>query len=102
MNSVVVKGLDSFYHGATALVGQGLLIFENSRSHSVKHAPLGRTCEWPARRRDLHLTTHNTHKRQTSILPAGFEPTIPTGQRPQTHALDRVTTGIGERFRLQI
>jgi len=26
--------------------------------------------------------------------PAGFEPTIPAGQWPQTHALDRAATGI--------
>jgi len=27
--------------------------------------------------------------------PAGFEPTISTGERPQTYALDRVATGTG-------
>ena len=27
--------------------------------------------------------------------PAGFEPAIPAGDRPQTHALDRSATGIG-------
>jgi hypothetical protein len=27
--------------------------------------------------------------------PAGFEPVIPAGDRPQTHALDRSATGIG-------
>jgi len=48
-----------------------------------------------ARRTDLHLTTHNTHKRQTSIPQAGFETTIPAGERPQVHALDRAATGIG-------
>ena len=26
--------------------------------------------------------------------PAGFEPTIPASERPQTHALDRKITGI--------
>jgi hypothetical protein len=30
------------------------------------------------------------------MLPAGFEPTIPASERPQTHALDRAATGIGE------
>jgi hypothetical protein len=45
--------------------------------------------EWPARRRDLYLTTHNTHNRQTSMPPVGFETTILAGERPQTHALDR-------------
>ena len=27
--------------------------------------------------------------------PAGFEPTIPASDGPQTHALDRVDSGIG-------
>jgi hypothetical protein len=27
--------------------------------------------------------------------PAGFEPTIPVSERPQTHALDSAATGIG-------
>jgi hypothetical protein len=28
------------------------------------------------------------------MLPAGFEPTIPVNERPQTHALERAATGI--------
>jgi len=51
--------------------------------------------EWSARRRDLYLTTHNTHNRQTSMPPVGFEPTISAGERPQTYALDRAATGTG-------
>ena len=27
--------------------------------------------------------------------PAGFEPTVSAGERPQTYALDRAATGIG-------
>jgi hypothetical protein len=27
--------------------------------------------------------------------PAGFEPSIPSSKRPQTHASDRAATGIG-------
>jgi hypothetical protein len=78
------------------LVGQGLLIIVASRSHS-HITTLSRTPqnEWSARRRDIYLATHNTHKRQTSIHPEGFEPTIPASERPQTHALDRAATGIG-------
>jgi hypothetical protein len=35
-------------------------------------------------------------KHNTNIhAPAGFEPTIPASERPQTHALDRMATGIG-------
>jgi hypothetical protein len=51
--------------------------------------------EGSARRRDLYLTTHNTYNRQTFIPPAGFEPVISAGERLQTHALDRLATGIG-------
>jgi hypothetical protein len=39
--------------------------------------------------------THNTHNRQTSMPPAGFEPLILAGDRLQTHALDSSATGIG-------
>jgi hypothetical protein len=41
------------------------------------------------------MTTHNIHKRQTSMLPAEFEPAIPASERSQTHALDGAATGIG-------
>ena len=51
--------------------------------------------ELSARPRNLYLTTHNTHKRDKSMPLAGFEPTIPTSQRPQTLVLDRAVTGIG-------
>ena len=50
--------------------------------------------EWSARRRDLYLTTHNTHKRQTSMPPAGFESTNPERQRQQTHTSHPVTTTV--------
>ena len=62
------------------------------RRTTVGRTPLG---EWPARRTDLYLTTHNTHNRQTSMSPEGFEPTTPAGERPQTYALDRAATGTG-------
>ena len=51
--------------------------------------------EWSARRRDLCLTTHNIHNRQTPMPAVGFEPTISAGERPQTYALDRAATGTG-------
>ena len=49
--------------------------------------------ELSARRRDLFLTTHNTHNRQASMPLVVFEPTISAGERPQTYALDRAATG---------
>ena len=47
-----------------------------------------------ARRGDLYFTTHNTHKRQTSRHPMGFEPAIPVSDRPQTHALHRAENSL--------
>ena len=61
------------------------------RRTTAGRTPLG---EWSARRRDLYLTTHNTHNRQTSMPLGGCEPTISAGERPQTYALDRSSTGI--------
>jgi len=45
---------------------------------------LGRTPldEGSARYIDLYLTTHNIHKRQTSMPPAVFETAIPASERP--------------------
>ena len=65
--------------------------------HTQRRTTVGRSPldEWSARRRDLYLTTHNTHNRQTSMSPVGFEPTISAGERPQTYALDRAATGTG-------
>ena len=40
------------------------------------------------------MTTHYTHKRQTSITPTVFEPTIPGSEQPQTYALDSAATRI--------
>ena len=60
--------------------------FTRFLDHTQRRNPFGRTPldEWSARNRDLNLTTHNTHNRQTSIPPVGFETTTPTGERLQT------------------
>jgi len=65
--------------------------------HTQWRTTVGSTsmCEWSSRRRDLYLTAHNTHNRQTSMPLMGFEPTISTGERPQTYTLDRAATGTG-------
>jgi hypothetical protein len=85
-----------FFHGATAPRGPRPPHFSGF-TITLRHTTLGRTPldEWSARRTDLYLTTHNTHNRQTSMPPAGIKPTIPASERPQTHASDRVATGIG-------
>jgi len=51
--------------------------------------------EWSARRRDLYLTTHNTHNRNISMPPVGFETTFSAGEWPQTYVLDSAATGTG-------
>ena len=68
--------------------------------HTQRRSTVGRTPldEWSARRRDLYLTTHDTHNRQISKPPVGFEPTIPAGEQPQTYALDRAATGTGNIY----
>ena len=66
--------------------------------HTQRRSTVGRTPldEWSARRRDLYLTTPNTHNKQTSMPPVGFEPMISAGERPETYALDLAATGIGK------
>jgi hypothetical protein len=71
------------------LVRQGFLNVKASRSHSVKthdtrRTPLDKLLD---QNRDLYMTTHNTHKKLTSMPPGAFELTIPAIERPQTHAL---------------
>ena len=67
-----------------------------SRSHSLctTHSvcPL-----WTSDQPDAETSTwqHNSHKRQTSMPPSGFELAVTTGERSQTHALDRAGVGIG-------
>jgi hypothetical protein len=77
------------------LVGQGLLIFQASRSHSDTAQSVGLI--WTSDQPDAETSTwqNTTHNRQTYMPPAGFEPTIPAGERSQTHILDRAATGIG-------
>jgi len=55
-------------------VGHGLLILEVFLDHTQRRTTVGRTPldELSARRRDLYLTTHDTHNRQISMPPVGF------------------------------
>ena len=70
---------------------------DTQRRTTVNRTPL---YEWSSRRRDLYLTTHNTHNRHTSMPPVGFKPTISAGQQPQTYVLDRAVTGTDRQFSL--
>ena len=59
--------------------------------HTRRRTTVGRTPldERSPRRRDLYLTTHDTHNRQISMPPVGFEPKISAGERPQAAHLLR-------------
>jgi len=81
-----------FYHGATALVVQGLLIVEDTWSRSDTPHSVGLL--WTSDKPEAE-TFNWQHNRRTSTPPAGFKPTSPASQQPQTHALDRAATGIG-------
>jgi len=78
----------------TRVMASSFLMFLD---HTQRRSTVGRTPleEWSARHRDLYLTTHDTHNRQTSMFPVGFEPTISAGERSQTYALDSAATGTG-------
>ena len=56
--------------------------------HTKWRITVGRTPldEWSVRHKDLYLTKHNTYNRQTTVLPAGFQPTISGGERPHVYA----------------
>jgi len=69
------------------VVVQGFLIIEASRSYLDTLHSVGLYGRVIARGRSLYLTTHNTHMRQTSMHPAGFERAVPTRERQQTDAL---------------
>ena len=76
--------------------------FMRFRVHTQQRTTVSRTLldEWSACRRDLYVTAHNTHNRQTSMPPVRFEPAIPADERPQTYALDREVTGTGNSVML--
>jgi len=60
---------------------------------TLRHDTLGTT---PRDNRPRRLYPHITQNlRHTSMPLAGFEPTIPTSERAQTHAVDRAATWIG-------
>jgi len=86
-----------FFYGAATQRGSWPPHSWGFLDHIQRRTTVGRTLlgEWSARCRDFYLTTHNTHNRQTSMTPVGFEPTISAGERPQTYALDRAATGTG-------
>ena len=62
------------FFGATAPQWAMASSFTRFLDHIQLRTTVGRTPldEWSARRRDLYLTTHNTHNRKTSMPPGGI------------------------------
>jgi hypothetical protein len=65
------------------LVGQGLLITEAFRSHldTLHVVRLLWTSDQPETQTSIW---HTQHPQETSMTPAGFEPTLPASEHPQT------------------
>jgi len=81
------------------LVGQDLL-HNRGFMFTLRHTTLGRTPldEWSARCRDLYLTIHDTHNRQTSMPPVGFKTAIPASKQLHNHAFGCAATLISTDF----
>lgn len=75
-----------------SLVGKDFLIIEALLSHYLRNTTIGRTSlgEWSAVPKDL--STENTRKRQTSILPGGIRTLCSVERKATNHALDRAAT----------
>jgi len=76
-----------FIFGATAPHWAGassFMSFLDHTDHTQRRTTVGRTPlgEWSARRRDLYLTTHDTHSRQTSMPPGGIRTHTLSSEQP--------------------
>jgi hypothetical protein len=87
MRTQTLAELRFLFHCATASSVQGLQRYWGFTDHT-QTPTLGRTPPegWSSRRIDL--TMHHTHKSQTPMPPAGFEPAIPASELDQTDALN--------------
>lgn len=84
--------------GATAPSMRGLLIIEDSLSHSHTHTPhsVGLYLnELSGRRRDLYLTIRNIPKRQISMHGQDSNPLPSKRAIADSRLIDRAATGIG-------
>ena len=64
----------------------------NAHMHTHSHSLLDSCEQERSPSQNLYLITHNSHKRQISTQPAGFEPLILASEQPQTYALDCADT----------
>jgi hypothetical protein len=88
-----------FFNSATAPSGgQGIFVIAASRPHSdtPQSVWLLWTSDRPVAETPIWQHTKLTRDRHP-CSPAGFEPTIPTSERPQTDVLDGADTGTGNQ-----
>ena len=92
--NIFFLSLTSVYLLLSGVEGYWLPMITLKYSRTLIGTPVdeGSTC-----RRDLYLTTHNTHNRQTSTPPAELEPAIPASDRPQIYSLVRAFIEIGSQ-----
>jgi len=87
-------------YGANSLLGQGLLIIENSQSHSDTPHSVG--LPWKSDQLDAETSTwqHTTLTRPTFMIPAGFEHAIQQacGRRPTYAARPTGDWSCSEKF----
>ena len=76
-----------------AMASSFLRFFEITHNDTPQSIGLLWTSDQPVA--ETSTWQHTTFTRQTSMPPAGFEPTISAGEQPQTYALDRAATGTG-------
>jgi len=82
-----------------SLVAQGLGHCRGF-TFTLGHKTLGRTLpdDWSFGRRYLYLTTHITHKIQTSMPPGGIRTRNTIKRATAEHALDPSGNGIGDNY----
>ena len=81
-----------FYHGASATSGPESI--QKSIRDYPQDTPHSVGLFWMSVQPDAETSTRQ--HTQTSMPLAGFEPTIPASERPQTHALNGAATGSGK------
>jgi hypothetical protein len=76
-------------------VGQGIFIIEASRSHSDTRHSVVLLCTSDQPDWQTSTWQHTTLTRAEIHDTMGFKITVPAGERPQTHALDRAVSRTG-------
>jgi len=90
--SVVTIGemVNAFLGGGGMTAPSRSMLLDHTKTHNNHLDSSGRVIS------PLHRPPTVQHtKRQTSMVPAGFQPTTPATERPETHALNGAATEIG-------